>query len=119
MIKKARAGDPLRVIDDIRMSPTYTRDAADLIRTVIAEQRPYGVYHVTNTGQCSWYEFAAAIFRLMGLKVDLSPISSTEFAQKAKRPSNSALMSSKLNGLSVRPWEEALGAYLKEKGHLS
>jgi dTDP-4-dehydrorhamnose reductase len=118
MIKKARAGEPVRVVDDIRMSPTYTRDAARLIRALLENQYPYGVYHLANAGSCSWYEFASEIFRQLGLEADLAPISSEALAQKARRPRDSSLASSRLAGLQVRPWEGALRAYLEEKGYL-
>jgi len=118
MVKKARAGEPVRVVDDIRMSPTYTKDAAYLIREILLNDYPYGVYHATNAGSCSWYEFAAEIFAQLGLQVDLAPISRSALAQKAQRPRDSSLASSRLQGLAVRPWEEALRAYLAEKGYL-
>jgi dTDP-4-dehydrorhamnose reductase len=118
MVKKARAGEPVRVVDDIRMSPTYTKDAVRLIRALLEGEYPYGVYHATNAGSCSWYEFASEIFRQLGLEVDLAPISSAALAQKARRPRDSSLASSRLGGLAVRSWPEALRAYLEEKGYL-
>jgi dTDP-4-dehydrorhamnose reductase len=118
MVKKARSGESVRVIDDVFMSPTYTADAARLIRHIVTGDLPSGTYHVTNKGVCSWYEFAAAVFRLMDLRVDLAPIKSASLNQKARRPRYSALASIRLKSAAVRSWEDALEAYLREKGHL-
>lgn len=116
MIGKARRGEELRVVDDVTMSPTYTLDAASAIRQLLEDERDYGTYHVTNSGYCSWFEFAKAIFELLEMDVSLEPIKSSEFASKARRPAFSALTSVK--GVRLRGWREALKEYLKEKGHL-
>ncbi len=114
MIKKAKNNEKIRVVDDIVMSPTYTKDAALAIKDLL--NKPFGIYHVTNSGYCSWFEFAKKIFEILSLEVDLKPIKSHELNMKAKRPKNSALKSEK--GIRLRSWEEALKDYLKEKGHL-
>ncbi|MBS7248015.1 MAG: dTDP-4-dehydrorhamnose reductase [Candidatus Jordarchaeales archaeon] len=116
MIGKAKTGDELRVVDDVIMSPTYTRDAASAIRHLLEEEADYGVYHVTNSGYCSWFEFAKAIFELLELDVSLKPIKSSDLSSKARRPKFSALTS--IRGVKLRMWKEALKEYLKEKGHL-
>jgi len=102
------------------MSPTYTRDAAEMIKNIVEEKLPYGIYHVTNSGYCSWYEFARAIFELTNLNAELSPIKTSQLSLKARRPLFSALTSIKLeeHGLRMRDWKAALQDYLKEKGHL-
>jgi dTDP-4-dehydrorhamnose reductase len=77
-----------------------------------------GLFHVTNAGSCSWYEFAAEIFRLCGVTADLTPIPTSERHDPARRPSYSVLSSQKLvtAGLPLlRYWPEALGAYLAER----
>ena len=120
MIKLAKAGKEIRVVDDVIMSPTYTHDAAIAIKTVLERELPYGVYHVTNAGYCSWYEFAKTIFDITSLDANLRPIPSEEFPTKAKRPRFSALSIAKLKsyGVRMRTWEEALEDYLREKGHI-
>ncbi len=120
MIKKAKNGEKIRVVDDMVMSPTYTRDAAEMIKNIVEEKLPYGIYHVTNSGYCSWYEFARAIFELTNLNAELSPIKTSQLSLKARRPLFSALTSIKLeeHGLRMRDWKAALQDYLKEKGHL-
>jgi len=120
MVAKARKGETISVIDDIRMSPTYTRDAAAAILALIEKKAPFGTYHVTNSGECSWFEFAAAIFEILGLKVPLGAASSSTYPTKVKRPAYSALSSDKLGrlGIEMPHWKGALRRYLEEKGHL-
>ena len=110
VLRRAQQGESLRVINDAEMSPTYTMDAAKEIWRLITEQRPFGVYHVTNGGHCSWYAFAKQILKLSGLKNDVIPIDHTEYFTKAKRPLWSPLESVK--DIHLRPWEEALEEFL-------
>lgn len=120
MISKAKKGDPLTVIDDMWMSPTYTKDASSVIKQLLEKQLPYGIYHATNKGFCSWYQFAEQIFQFTGLNPDLKPIKTEQLTCKAKRPQFSALESIKLpqHGVAVPTWQEALREYLMEKGHI-
>jgi dTDP-4-dehydrorhamnose reductase len=77
----------------------------------------FGIYHATNEGICSWYEFANEIFKLSNIKIDLKPIKSFEFPTKAKRPMNSSLSKRSLieNGFKPLPsWQDSLKRYLKE-----
>ena len=117
VIGKARRGEELRVVDDVVMSPTYTRDAASAIRSLLESGAEYGVYHATNDGYCSWFEFTKAIFEILGVSASIKPISSSDFASRARRPRFSALTSVK--GVKLRGWRDALKEYLKEKGHLT
>lgn len=120
MIKKAKNGDEIKVVDDMIMSPTYTKDAAKTIKSILERNLPYGTYHVTNSSSCSWHEFAKAIFDNLELEANLSPIKTASLNVKAKRPIFSALTSAKLekNGLKMKDWRSALRDYLEEKGHL-
>ena len=120
MIQKAKKREEIKVVDDMVMSPTYTKDAASIIKNIIFDKLPFGVYHCSNKGYCSWYEFAKSIFRSLNLDANLKPIKTESLIQKAKRPKYSALKSEKLEkyGLGMREWREALREYLKEKGHL-
>jgi len=111
ILKKGREGQPLRVVDDIFMSPTYTHDAAKKIWEIITGYMPYGLYHMTNSGSCSWYEFAKAILELAGIKADITPVPHTAYQTKAKRPLNSVLESTR--GTGLRPWKEGLADFLK------
>lgn len=121
MIAKAKKGEPISVVNDMWMSPTYTRDAAAAIRSIIEARVPYGVYHATNRGYCTWFQFAKEILKLAGLEATLTPTKTSQQQAKARRPSFSALKSAKLakHGIQVREWKKALVDYLAEKGHLS
>ena len=114
ILAKAKAGEPLRVINNIRMSPTYTVDAARVLERLI-RHRTMGLFHLTNGGACTWYEFARRALDLEGLNAKLEPISSQDYPTKALRPQNTALRSIKfLLNEPLRSWEEALEAYLVE-----
>jgi dTDP-4-dehydrorhamnose reductase len=105
----------LRVVDDQRLTPSYVPHVARAIRFLL-ETDAYGTYHVTNVGETTWYDFAAEIFRLAGLPVELEPISTSEYGAKAPRPPYSVLDTSKYHALPGRPamplWQSALGEYL-------
>ncbi len=120
MIKKARNREEIKVVDDMIMSLTYTKDAAEMIRNILTKKLPFGIYHVANRGQCSWYEFARVIFETLGMDASLSPTKTNVLQSKARRPMFSPLVSVKLNkhGLEMECWEDALETYLIEKKHL-
>ncbi|MEM3386072.1 MAG: dTDP-4-dehydrorhamnose reductase [Nitrososphaerales archaeon] len=120
MIAKAKKNEPISVVDDMWISPTYTKDAALIIKKVLELQLPYGIYHATNKGYCTWFQFADVIFKLTGINADLKPIKTDQLQIKAKRPLFSALKSIKLKeyGIKVRDWKHALRDYLIEKGHI-
>ena len=113
MLRVAGQGKPLRVVADQTCTPTYTADLADAAVRLIASGR-YGLHHLTNDGGCSWYEFAAAIFEAVGVPADLAPITSREFGAAARRPAYSVL-SPGLGQTPMRPWRDALAAYLDER----
>ncbi len=110
ILKKAKAGEKLRVIDDIYMVPTHTYDLAKGIWKLITDEYPYGIYHITHTGYCSWYEFAKKILEFAGLSADIEPVKHTEFPTKAKRPLWSVLGTKK--GIELGPWEEGLERFI-------
>jgi dTDP-4-dehydrorhamnose reductase len=120
MIQKARHKEKIQIVNEIIMSPTYTKDAAEAIKKIVKSNLPLGIYHVTNKGYCSWYEFAKAIFDILRLDVNLEPIAMSELKSKARRPRFSALESTKLSNycIEMRSWKEALKDYLIEKGYL-
>lgn len=120
MIQKARNGEEIRVVDDMFMSPTYTKDVARTLKKFLELKPEFGVYHMVNEGFCSWYEFAKAIFKVLEWNVKVKPIKSSELKRLAKRPGFSALRNRKLKelNLKMRPWREALKDYLRERGYL-
>lgn len=121
MLKLAASGKTeLNVVNDQVGSPTYTRDLATLLCDMIKTEK-YGIYHATNEGVCSWYEFAVEIFRQAGLAVRVNPVSTAEYlkavAQQAERPLNSRLSKKSLEeaGFNKLPdWQSALKRYLTE-----
>lgn len=119
IIKLAKERDELRVVNDQVFSPTYTPDVAGKIARLIATEY-YGIFHITNSGACSWYEFAREILKLARLKTPITPITSAEYTQKARRPNNSALDNYQLRLLGIaamRSWQAALKDYMRHKGH--
>ena len=119
IIKKAKAGDPLKVVNDMFMSPTYTYDAARLLDALV-QSGTTGIVHGANEGSCSWYEFASQALQLAHISHPIASIPASAFPTKATRPMNSALVSDRLEGITtfkMRPWQEALTAYLEEKSY--
>lgn len=120
IIRKAKLQTEIKVVKDIWMSPTYTFDAATIIKKIIELRLPYGTYHVVNSGYCSWYEFAEEIFNMLGFQVRIVPQLSKEIPSIVRRPRYSPLRSIKLEryGITSRHWKDALKAYLIEKGYI-
>lgn len=117
IVDKAKREKVLKVVNDQFGSPTYTRDLAKAISKLISLLQ-YGIYHITNSGSCSWYEFAVRILEYSNVEnVDVMPVTSDELDCPARRPKMSILDNSryiKLTGERLRPWEEALKEYLNE-----
>ncbi|MDQ0199066.1 dTDP-4-dehydrorhamnose reductase [Neobacillus ginsengisoli] len=104
------------VVHDQVGSPTYTVDLARFM-VELMETEKYGIYHASNSGVCSWYEFAVEIFKQAGMKVTVNPLTTEQFPRPAARPKYSVLSKKKIEeqGLSpLRDWKEALAAYLEE-----
>lgn len=117
MLAKARAGDNIRVVADQVVTPTYTADLAQQVALML-DSGASGLFHVTNEGACSWYEFAQAIFDLAKVNANLSPTSSDLYKTPAIRPKYSVLENARLKQLSLNRmthWREALASYLHEK----
>lgn len=115
MMRLGAERESLTVVCDQIGSPTYTEDLAVLLCDMIVGDK-YGIYHATNEGVCSWYEFACAIMEEAGLDCKVSPIPSSQYPAKAKRPYNSRMSKDKLikNGFSRLPeWRDALARYIK------
>jgi len=121
MIRLANEGKDIKVVDDQVLTPTSTKDIAEKLYELIQTEK-YGLYHMTNSGSCSWYEFACEIFKQVGLAPNISPTTSESFGSKAKRPAYSVLDNKNLRaaGLTdLRPWKEALADYIKERKELN
>jgi dTDP-4-dehydrorhamnose reductase len=114
MLRLAQEGEPIQVVNDQRLTPTYTLDLARKIRKLIINEH-FGIYHIVNAGDCTWYEFAAKIFEYTHLTPRLSPITTEAFGARARRPRYSVLACQSLQKIgleNLRPWQEALRAYL-------
>jgi len=117
MLRLAGQGKPLRVVADQICTPSYTVDVAAAVAALVPTGR-FGLYHITNAGACSWYEFTRTIFQLAGVSADLSATTSREYGAPARRPGYSVLAADKLASLKLgrpRPWQDALTDYLRER----
>lgn len=121
MLRLAREQPELKVVDDEFLVPTYTWDLAQKIHELVTKDSGghYGIYHITNSGQCSWYEFAAKIFELEGLNtVNLRKTTHEEFRSKVMRPAYSVLGAKGLKAIGLdplRPWQDALKDYMAKR----
>jgi dTDP-4-dehydrorhamnose reductase len=122
MLQLGKEKPILHVVNDQKGSPTYTMDLAAFLVHLIQTEK-YGIYHVSNVGECTWYEFAKAIFeeasKILGENyvVQVEPCTTEEFPRPAPRPRNSVMdhMAIRTNGLEdLRPWRDALRAFLQE-----
>lgn len=120
MLRLSKVNNQLSIVNDQIGSPTYTKDLSRLLVDML-ETSKYGLYHATNEGYCSWYEFADTIFKLANINIDIKAINSNEYASRAKRPLNSKLSKDKLIEYGFKPlphWEDALKDYLIRRGDL-
>ncbi|MGL5042234.1 MAG: dTDP-4-dehydrorhamnose reductase, partial [Culicoidibacterales bacterium] len=116
MLNLAKTRNEISVVDDQIGSPTYTKDLAKLLISMIQTQK-YGLYLASNEGYCSWYEFAQEIFKQCNIEMRVSPVGSSSYPVKAKRPLNSRMDKSKLteSGFLLLPeWKDAVSRYLIE-----
>jgi dTDP-4-dehydrorhamnose reductase len=115
MLRLGKEHGAVKVVNDQIGSPTYTYDLSVLLCDMI-ESEQYGIYHATNEGLCSWYDFAREIFVAAGMsEVEVTPVAATEFPVKAKRPYNSRMSKDKLveKGFNRLPsWQDATKRYV-------
>jgi dTDP-4-dehydrorhamnose reductase len=117
MLRLAREGRPLRVVSDQVLCPSYTLDLARKVWAVLPKAA-HPIYHLTNGGQTSWYEFARRALELAGATADLTPVTAVEYGARARRPAYSVLAHAHLAALGeddLRPWDAALAAYVAER----
>lgn len=117
MLKIGQERDSLQVVDDQWGSPTYTCDLALLLEQLVMTDK-YGIYHASNSGTCTWYEFAKAIFEEAGMPVMVDPCTTEQFPRPAQRPRYSVMepMAIRINGFEpIRHWRDALREYLNQK----
>ena len=121
MLKLGREKDRLTVVADQHGSPTYSVDLADIIAQALEKKIPYGIYHTTNLGFTTWYEFTKEIFRQAGISdenCEVVPVTSEEFIRPAKRPKNSMMSKDKIlnAGVIIPEWKDGLRRYLEIEG---
>ena len=121
MTKLGRERDELNVVSDQHGSPTYAVDLANIIKQSIYKKIPYGVYHATNVGYTTWYDFTREIFAEQGIECKVNPVTTEEYIEmmnitQAKRPLNSQLSKKKLEaqGIIIPEWKDGLKRYLAE-----
>lgn len=117
MLKLGKEKEEINVVKDQHGSPTYAVDLASIIHQAIEKGIPYGVYHTTNLGYTTWYEFTKLIFEKANIKCKVNAVTSEEFASAAKRPLNSKLSKNKIlkEGIIIPTYENALDRYLKKE----
>lgn len=119
MLRLAGQKDVVHVVDDEVLTPTYTLDLAQQIK-ILLDHGVHGIFHATNNGACSWYEFARAIFQMAGVGVRVERITSAAFGSPVRRPAYSVLQNQRLQNLRIdvmKPWTEALRDYFLDKNH--
>lgn len=119
MLRLAREGRDIKVVDDQIGSPTYTLDLARKLAQLIKTEH-YGLYHITHSGECTWYQFARKMWELSGLSPNAEPTTTAAFGATATRPAYSVLDNAALRAVGLddmRPWEEGLASYLEERKH--
>jgi dTDP-4-dehydrorhamnose reductase len=122
ILKLASEQEEIRVVRDEVLTPTFTEDLAAQIVVLIESEPAPGIYHATNDGFCSWYEFATAILELSATPGKIEETTAAEWKAPARRPSYSVLENASLAraGLDRMPhWQDALGRYLAKKAGIS
>jgi dTDP-4-dehydrorhamnose reductase len=121
MLRLGATRPELRIVDDQHCTPTYVPHLARAILFFVGgsneHSAPWGTYHVTNTGEATWREFAAEIFRLAEMPVTIQPITTAEYGAPAARPSYSVLDTAAyhwIGGPTMPDWKEALAEYFVE-----
>jgi dTDP-4-dehydrorhamnose reductase len=116
ILQRARAGEPLQVVNDQHGSPTWTRDLAGVVFRLLEAGAPAGIYHACNSGSTTWYGLACAALHVADINTSVKPVATSEFPRRAARPSYSVLDCSETAALvgPLRPWRDALAAAIAE-----
>ena len=114
MLRLAKDHDKLTVVNDQFGRPTWTRTLAEFMIYLVDNNQPFGTYQLSNAGSCSWYEFASEI--LKDKEVEVSPVPSEAYPQKAYRPRHSIMSLDKAEntGFKILSWQDVLEQFLKE-----
>lgn len=112
MMELGRTKETINLVDEENGAPTYAPDLALAVFNLLDDRAPYGIYHLTNSGACTWFEFGAEIFKLTGSKIIASPVPASAFPRPAKRPRTSQLLNTKRPQL--RSWQNALEEFIRD-----
>ncbi|MHB8923378.1 MAG: SDR family oxidoreductase, partial [Thermoleophilia bacterium] len=119
MLKLGRERDELSVVNDQTGGPTYAGHLAAALKSLAENRMGHpGIYHMTGAGHCTWYEFAAEIFRLSGVEVDLRRTTTEAFNAPAPRPAYSVLANTRAPEIVMPHWRDGLIECLGELGEL-
>lgn len=119
MLRLGRERDQLKVVDDQTGSPTYAGHLALALKQLAETRLAHpGIYHMTNSGHCTWYEFAAEIFKLAAIEVDLQPTTTLDYNAPAPRPAYSVLANTHAPEITLPDWHEGLIECLTALGEL-
>ena len=115
MLEKAKIGEGLKIVNDQFMSPTHAKDVARAIKKFIdSENNNYGVYHCSNEGKCTWFEFAKEFLKYANIETTLEPVSWKDFPAKLRRPIDSHMSVDKLKKYYPMPdWKSSLKEFIQ------
>ncbi len=117
MLAEGKKYGEIRVVNDQHGSPTFIKDLSQKIKELLENEAPYGIYHITNAGYCTWYEYAKKCFDLAGVNYKVHPITTQDSGTLLKRPAYSILKNTRLQEEKyppMRSWEEALAEYISQ-----
>ncbi|HEY9181374.1 MAG TPA: dTDP-4-dehydrorhamnose reductase [Candidatus Baltobacteraceae bacterium] len=117
IITQARAGEPVRVVRDQTVSPTYAAHLADGLLQLLKSGAEYGLYHMVNEGAATWYDFASEALRIAGIDCEIEPVSYKDWPSRVRRPAFSALENAKLQavGIILPSWRDGVAAYIRAR----
>jgi dTDP-4-dehydrorhamnose reductase len=121
ILRQVAEGKPLKVVDDQRCTPTSSADLAVAL-VALAKTNKYGLFHLTNAGDCSWLEFAHTLLDLAGIQQPIQPVTTASFGSPARRPAYSVMANDAAIAAGVTPmrhWREALADYLHQRSRSS
>lgn len=110
MMELGGTKETIDLVDEENDNVTYAPDLAEEVFAIIKDEAPHGIYHITNSGICTWYEFGKEIFKLTGSTIVATPVSASAFPRAAKRPRTAELLNTKRAPL--RSWRDALAEYV-------
>jgi dTDP-4-dehydrorhamnose reductase len=115
IITQARAAEPVRIVSDQTVSPTYAPHLAQGVLELMKSEAPFGLYHMVNEGAVTWYDYAREALRVAGIDYPVEPISYKDWNSPVRRPAFSALENAKLHelGIALPSWRDAVAEYVR------